>query len=79
MQSDDFAENEKLFLSPRQKLLLGIPVKKAIMTRGTMGRGEGRSFFHRGLSGGEKNCSKIAEFSPVGSFCNDKAQRERLK
>ena len=28
MQSDDFAENKKLFLSPPQKLLLGIPVKK---------------------------------------------------
>ena len=49
------------------------------MARGTMGRGKARSFFHRGLSGGEKNCSKIAEFSPVGSFCNDKARRERLK
>ena len=40
MQSDDFAENKKLFLSPLQKLLLGIPVKKAIMAWGTMGSGK---------------------------------------
>ena len=79
MQSDDFAENEKLFLSPRQKLPLGIPVKKSNNGARDDGKGEARSFFHRGLSGGEKNCSKIAEFSPVGSFCNDKARRERLK
>ena len=47
------------------------------MARGTMGRGKGRSFFHRGLRGGEENCSKIAEFSPVGSFCNDLEHKER--
>ena len=46
MQSDDFAENEKLFLSPWQKLLLGIPVKKKSNNgAGDDGKGESAFFF----------------------------------
>lgn len=45
MQSDDFAENEKLFLSPRQKLLLGIPVKKSNNGAGDDGKEESAFFF----------------------------------
>ena len=45
MQSDDFAENKKLFLSPPQKHLLGSSVKKINNGAGDDWKGESAFFF----------------------------------